>query len=153
KNGSVTFGCLNNFCKVNEVGLKMWADVLKAVDRSRLLLLSDPGRHRARTIETLAQFGVDPGRNEFLDRCPRQQYFELYHRIDVALDTFPYNGHTTSLDSFWMGVPVITLAGRSAVSRAGLSLAANLGLSDCLVANSEGGFVQLAVELAEDLGH
>ena len=61
---------------------------------------------------------------------PRPQYLELYHGIDVGLDTFPYNGHTTSLDSFWMGVPVVTLVGQTVVGRAGLSQLTNLGLPE-----------------------
>jgi predicted O-linked N-acetylglucosamine transferase (SPINDLY family) len=74
----------------------------------------------------------------------------LYHRLDIVLDTFPYNGHTTSLDALWMGVPVVSLAGRTPVSRAGLSQLTNLGLPE-LVAHSEDDYVRIAVELAGDL--
>jgi predicted O-linked N-acetylglucosamine transferase (SPINDLY family) len=75
---------------------------------------------------------------------------ELYHRIDIGLDSFPYNGHTTSLDSFWMGIPVVTLVGSRAVSRAGWSQLSNLGLT-ALAAQTAYQFVSLAVNLANDL--
>jgi protein O-GlcNAc transferase len=70
--------------------------------------------------------------------------------VDVAVDTFPYNGHTTSLDALWMGVPVVSLGGSAPVSRAGLSQLTNLGLAD-LVAHSEEDYVEIAVALAGDL--
>ena len=74
----------------------------------------------------LQREGISPDRIELIARRPRLQYLELYHRIDVGLDTFPYNGHTTSLDSYWMGVPVVTLVGQTVVGRAGLSQLTNL---------------------------
>jgi predicted O-linked N-acetylglucosamine transferase (SPINDLY family) len=74
----------------------------------------------------------------------------MYQRIDIVLDTFPYNGHTTSLDALWMGVPVVSLCGERPVSRAGLSQLSNLGLSG-LVAHSEDEYVDLATRLANDL--
>jgi protein O-GlcNAc transferase len=148
--GHITFGCLNNFCKINDPVLALWADVLRRVIHSRLLLLSYPGSHRQRTIDRLSEEGIDPARIEFASPRPREQYLQLYHRIDIGLDTFPYNGHTTSLDSFWMGVPVVTLVGQTAVSRAGLCQLSNLGLSE-LAARSPDEFVRTAVKLSGDL--
>src|SRR5437764_374962 len=75
---------------------------------------------------------------------------ELYHRIDLGLDSFPYNGHTTSLDSFWMGVPVVTLVGQTPVARAGWCQLFNLALPE-LAAHTPEQFVQIAVSLARDL--
>jgi protein O-GlcNAc transferase len=152
ESGIVTFGCLNNFCKVNEPLLRLWARVLKEVPDSRLILLSSQGSHRQRTLETLAGEGVEPCRVEFAEFRPRPEYLELYHRLDIALDTFPYNGHTTSLDALWMGVPVVSLVGLTPVSRAGLSQLTNLGLPD-LAAHSEPEFVAIAARLAGDLPH
>jgi predicted O-linked N-acetylglucosamine transferase (SPINDLY family) len=146
----VTFGSLNNFCKINEPVLKLWAQVLEKVKGSRLILLSHPGSHRQRTLEFLAQQGVEPNRIEFVAPCPRQTYLELYHRLDVVLDPFPYGGHTTSLDALWMGVPVVSLAGKTSVSRAGLSILSNLGLPE-LVAFTEDDYVEIAVRLANNL--
>jgi predicted O-linked N-acetylglucosamine transferase (SPINDLY family) len=148
--GFVTFGCLNNFCKVNDQVLALWAQVLCQVDRSRLLLLSKQGSHRQRTLDFLGRAGVNPDRVEFVPHRPRQEYLDQYHRIDLGLDTFPYNGHTTSLDSFWMGVPMVTLVGQTPVSRAGWCQLSNLGLTE-LAAQTQERFVEIAVELAKDL--
>jgi predicted O-linked N-acetylglucosamine transferase (SPINDLY family) len=150
KSGVVTFGCLNNFCKVNDEVLTLWAKVLRQVDNSRLLHLAPLGSHRPRTLERFAQEGIDPERIEFVGRQPRREYLETYHRIDLGLDTFPYNGHTTSLDSLWMGVPVVTLVGKSAVARAGWCQLSNLGLAE-LAGQTAEQFVRIAVELANDL--
>jgi predicted O-linked N-acetylglucosamine transferase (SPINDLY family) len=146
----VTFGCLGNFCKINPTVLSLWAQVLRQMENSRLLLLAPPGSHRQRTVDQLRGLGIDAGRVEFAPRQSRRAYLELYHRIDVGLDTFPYNGHTTSLDSFWMGVPVVSLVGQTVVSRAGWCQLSNLGLTE-LAANTAEQFVKIAAELAHDL--
>lgn len=149
--GAITFGCLNNFSKkINDAVLTLWSQVLRQTPGSRLLLLASPGPHRQRTIDRFSQLGIDPPRIEFVPRQSHRDYLKLYHRIDLGLDSFPYNGHTTSLDSFWMGVPVVTLIGRTIVSRAGLSQLSNLGLPE-LAAKTPDQFVRLAVELAGDL--
>ena len=150
ESGSISFGCLNNFCKINDRALGLWARVLGRVTNSRLVLQTPAGSHRRRTLETLEREGVDARRVEFLEYRPRREYLELYHRLDIVLDTFPYNGHTTSLDALWMGVPVVSLAGEAPVSRAGLSQLSNLGLPE-LAARSESEYVSIAGSLARDL--
>ncbi len=150
KNGHITFGCLNNFCKINEQVLVLWLKVLKAVKNSRLILLTQIGSHRQRTLDRFALEGVEASHIEFLPNASRGQYMNYYHRIDIGLDTLPYNGHTTSLDSFWMGVPVVTLIGATVAGRAGFSQLTNLGLSE-LVARSPEQYVQTIKALAEDL--
>ncbi len=148
--GHVSFGCLNNFCKVNPPVLKLWARVLKAVDGSRLTLLAGEGTHRQHALDLLAEEGVDRDRVTFVAQQPRPQYLRLYQGMDIGLDTVPYNGHTTSLDSFWMGVPVVTLVGPTVVGRAGLCQLMNLGLPE-LIASSPEEYVRVAAELARDL--
>jgi protein O-GlcNAc transferase len=148
--GFITFGCLNGFCKVNENVLRLWSKVLKTVDRSRMLILCPEGSHRELLLDLMEREGIHRDRIELIARRPRPQYLELYHRIDVGLDTFPYNGHTTSLDSFWMGVPVVTLAGKTAVGRAGISQSTNLVLTQ-LIAQTEQQYVEIAAGLAGDL--
>lgn len=148
--GQVTFGCLNNFCKVNSGILKLWAKVLREVEGSRFMLLAPEGSSQSWALEELEQEGVERERISFVSHQPRQQYLELYHQIDIGLDTLPYNGHTTSLDSLWMGVPVVTLVGQTVVGRAGLSQLSNLGLTE-FVAESPEEFVRIAVETASDL--
>ena len=149
-NGYVTFGSLNNFCKVTTAVLAQWARVLSAVPRSRLLLLSQPGSHRQRVLEGMAAGGIAPERIEFAPFRPRLEYLALYRRVDLGLDTFPYNGHTTSLDAFWMGVPVVSRLGDTVVGRAGWSQLCNLGLPE-LAGATDDAFVTLAVGLAGDL--
>ena len=147
--GRVTFGSLHSFAKINERVLRLWARVLRGVHDSRLVLLSGFGSHRRRVLDILGSEGIDADRVEFVPRRPRQVYLELYHRLDVVLDPFPYGGHTTSLEALWMGVPVVSLVGRRPVSRAGLSILNNLGLPE-LAAFSEDDYVEIAVALAGD---
>ena len=149
-NGHVTFGSLNNFCKVTPAVLDLWARVLTALPDSRLLLLAQPGSHRQRVLDRLRSGGVDPERVEFAPFRPRLEYLALHQRVDLGLDTFPYNGHTTSLDAFWMGVPVVTRLGDTVVGRAGWSQLCNLDLRE-LAATTDENFVQIATALARDL--
>jgi len=148
--GLITFGCLNNFCKVNDGVISLWANVLNAVPRSRLLLLAPEGSSRQGVLDRFGREAVAPDRIEFVAKQPRAAYLRTYHRIDIALDTFPYNGHTTSLDALWMGVPVITLVGKTVVGRAGLSQLSNLRLPE-LIAQTRDQYVQIAAGLAGDL--
>jgi len=149
-NGYITFGCLNKFDKVNSDVLMLWAKVLLAAPKSHLLLLAPQGQIRKNIPETLFQRGISSERIEFVDRRARVNYLELYNKIDLTLDPFPYNGHTTSLDSLWMGVPVVTLCGQTAMGRAGKSFLTNIGLSE-LVAQTEQEYVNIAVKLSSDL--
>ncbi len=150
--GNVTFGCLNNFCKINPGVVALWSRVLKALPDSRLMLLTGEGSHRERTRRVFESHGISGERISFERYRPRIEYLELYRQIDIGLDTLPYNGHTTSLDSFWMGVPVITFCPPDAtvVGRAGVSQLTNLGLTD-MIARTPEQFEQIAVALAQDL--
>ena len=145
RNGSVTFGCLNNFCKINDEVWKLWTTILARVPDSRLVLLGgdESQRRQARTA-------LNSDRVDLLPRRPRRQYLREFHRFDVGLDTFPYNGHISSLDALWMGIPVVTLAGERAVSRGGLSLLKNLDLAEFAASDPEQ-YVQIAMNLAGDL--
>ena len=120
------------------------------MDRSQLVVLAAEGTHRQPTLDFMQEEGVTPDRVTFFPLQPRPSYLKLYHCIDLGLDTFPYNGHTTSLDSFWMGVPVVTLVGPTVVGRAGLCQLRNLELPE-LIAESAEQFVDIVVRLAGDL--
>jgi predicted O-linked N-acetylglucosamine transferase (SPINDLY family) len=150
KNGFVTFGSLNNFCKVNSPLLALWAQVLHAVDRSRLVLLAPEGPHRERALRIFAEHGVSRDRITLIAKLPRAEYLALHANIDIALDTVPYNGQTTTFDALWMGVPVITLVGRTAVGRAGMSILGHLGMPE-FVAHGPEQFLGIASDLARDL--
>jgi len=149
-NGYVTFGSLNNFCKINPTVLRLWSRVLRSVDRSRLVILAPEGIARERTLEAFTQQGISSDRITFFAKQPLQQYLALYNSIDIGLDTIPANGHTTSLDSLWMGVPVVTMVGRTAIGRGGFSQLSNLGLAE-LISTSPDEFVAVASQLAADL--
>jgi len=148
--GHATFGCLNNFCKVSRDTLKCWCRLLREVSGSRLLLYAHEGSHRQDVRNVLAGEGVDPGRLCFVGRLPVAEYLRLYHQIDIGLDPFPYSGGTTSCDALWMGVPVVSLSGRTAAGRGTATLLHNIGLPE-LVADSQEKYIQIAKDLAGDL--
>jgi predicted O-linked N-acetylglucosamine transferase (SPINDLY family) len=148
--GYVTFGCLNNFCKTNRSTFELWARVLHAVPNSRFVLLCPVGETTRRVLGLFDDLRIDPKRITCVGRMPPARYLATYGSIDVCLDTLPYNGHTTSLDSFWMGVPVVTITGKSVVARAGYCYAMNLGLPELATAGPDE-FVARAVEMAGDL--
>ncbi len=145
--GEITFGCLNSFRKVSRPAIAAWARILREVPGSRLLLHSAEGSHRDRLLGRFEEHGVGRERIEFVGFVPMGKYFQLYDRIDVALDPFPYCGGTTTCDALWMGAPVVTLSGRTAVGRAGRSILSNVGLEK-FVAQSEDQYVKIAVDLA-----
>lgn len=148
--GHITFGCLNNPCKLTDATLALWSGVFAALPASQLLLMAPEGSARERLTQRFAAHGVDAGRLRFVGFQARADYLRTYRQIDIALDTFPANGHTTSLDAQWMGVPVPTRYGRAAGSRAGLCLLANLGLPE-LAAASDSDYVAIVTALARDL--
>ncbi len=146
----VTFGCLNNFCKATPPVLATWRHLLQSIAGSHLLIHAHAGSHRERVQAFMSEGGVDPSRVEFVGFIPPPEYFRLYDRIDIALDPFPYAGGTTTCDALWMGVPVISLAGTTAVGRAGVSILSNAGLPE-LIAGTPQDYVRIAVGLASDL--
>ena len=148
-NNAVTFGCLNNFGKVSDAALAAWSELLRAVPGSRLILHAHEGRHRERVRGLLTRSDVDPERVEFVGFMAPRDYFRLYDRIDLALDPFPYGGGTTTCDALWMGVPVVSRFGATAVSRAGRSILSNAGLPE-LAVDTTADYVRLAAELAND---
>jgi len=146
----VTFGSLNGFGKMNAQVLELWARLLLEVPKSRLVLHATEGNHRQRVIQVLENAGVDPQRLSFAGRVPTPDYYRQYHNIDIALDPFPYSGGTTNCDALWMGVPMVSLYGRLATARGGLSLLSNLGLGRLAVRSPED-FLKTAITLAGDV--
>ena len=153
KKGYVTFGCFNNFSKVNESVIDLWAKVLHAVDQSRLFLKSGQLASPEVVKETIASFesrGIPPERLDFEGLTTLQHYFESYNKIDIALDPFPFPGGATSAQALWMGVPVLTKKGRRFVSHNGETIAHNAGLS-AWVAGDEDDYIQKAIRFSSDL--
>jgi protein O-GlcNAc transferase len=152
-NSAITFGCFNNFLKLNEPMLQLWAEILHRVPGSRLMLKSvsySSDAFRISTLRSFAAMGLPVDRVDLLGWSDSSaSHLTEYDRIDIALDTFPYHGTTTTCEALWMGVPVITLAGTTHLSRVGVSLLSNAGLED-LIAGSRESYVDIAVALAED---
>lgn len=152
-----TYGSFNNNCKINGDVLDAWAKILVATPGSRLRLLAKQGTHRRRFVDELVRRGVEAERVTFADYLPAAAdlsqggLLARYHDIDVALDTFPYGGMTTTLDALWMGVPVVSLVGDRNLGRAGLSLLTQVGLSE-FAAPDVDAYVAQAVALARDPG-
>ncbi|HZL38505.1 MAG TPA: tetratricopeptide repeat protein [Tepidisphaeraceae bacterium] len=173
RDGFVTFGSLNKIVKVSEPCAKLWARVLEAVPNSRLLLTAahtersaaehgqdadatqdrraPPARTNCETIrERLARLGLPMDRVILLGKTgSRREYLERFAGIDIALDTFPFGGITTTCDGLWMGVPAISLAGDTSVSRSGKSILHAANLPE-LAADASEQFVQIAAGLAQD---
>ena len=146
KNGYVTFGCLNSFKKVSPIIRDIWLELLGALPNSRLMIHAGEGSHRGKFLDACAA-KVDPGRIEFIGPQPMSDYLRQYSKIDIALDTFPYTGGTTTCDALWMGVPVVSLAGELAVSRMGVSILSTIGMPE-LIAHSADEYIRIASNLA-----
>jgi protein O-GlcNAc transferase len=147
--GPVRFGSINNPCKLNEPLLRLWARVMQEVPDSHLLLQVIGENHRQRILDLYGSLNIAAQRLEFVSRSGRAEYLRVYDRIDICLDPLPYNGITTTCDALWMGVPVVTLAGKTAAGRAGESILMNIGLGE-LTTHDPDQFVNIVKALAID---
>jgi predicted O-linked N-acetylglucosamine transferase (SPINDLY family) len=154
-NGFVTFGSFNREFKVSQKTLDLWCRILQSVPGSRMLVKSIAGADAATREHLLGQFesrGVDPSRVQLFGFVPDQsQHLAMYRDVDIALDTFPYNGTTTTLDSLLMGVPVVTLSGYNHAGRVGASLLTQIGIPE-FIARTDDEYVAMAVDLAGNPG-
>jgi len=150
--GQITFGCVGNIAKITDRMLRLWQRVLDDVPTSRLLLRAINFEDDAAIEAARARFsraGIDGSRLDLRRPEGGAAFFESYNDIDIILDTFPFNGGTTTCFATYMGVPVVSLVGGSVISRMGLSILSNLGATD-LAVNDEEAYVRRAVDLAED---
>jgi len=147
RSGTVTFGSLSSLYKINDGVVDAWAEILKRSPKSRLVVgnahLGDPG-NRAHTLARFAARGIDPGRVGLLGPAEHFDFLRNYDAIDLALDTFPYNGGTTTTEAIWQGVPVVAFRGDRWISRTSASLLENAGL-EAFVAGDVRGYVETAV--------
>jgi protein O-GlcNAc transferase len=146
-----TFGSFNNLAKLSAETLQLWSRLLGSVSDAKLLIkgqgLGDP-LVRANIEAKFRAAGIDLARVEFLGRTPNiASHLELYHRVDIALDAFPYHGTTTTCEALWMGVPVVTLRGDRHASRVGASLLTAVSHPEW-IANSADEYVNIAATLA-----
>ena len=150
KNGFITFGSFNSSRKMNQKIMELWAQILKANDNFRFLLKFRGGNEQEVRDSYLARFeqlGIAPERIKILGQIEPAAHLRLYDKVDIALDTYPYHGTTTTCEALWMGVPVITLVGQCHASRVGLSLLSRLGL-EYFATSSPAEYVAKATVLA-----
>jgi predicted O-linked N-acetylglucosamine transferase (SPINDLY family) len=144
---------MNQWPKVSDEAKDAWASVLKRVDRSRLLVVARGGQNpvfRDRVIGQFAQRGIEAARIRVSPALDFLPFLELFSEIDISLDPFPYGGGTTTMQSLWMGVPVVTLKGASAFARNSVGLLSEVGLKQ-LVAMTPSAYVIAAAECAGNL--
>ena len=151
----ITFGCFNSLQKITPEVMSLWGRILKALPEARLIvknksMVDESTRERFATL--LMEQGVARERIELIGWLPtRHEHMGLYGRIDIALDTFPYNGTTTTCEALWMGVPVVVLEGNRHAARVGVSLLTHVDLTE-MIAGSPEDYVRIAIALAGDPG-
>lgn len=152
-NGYITFGCFQNIAKVGDDVLSLWAQVMQAVPNARLRLqtkaLGDAIVAKS-VLDRIANLGIDAERISVHGFDTREGYLAAHAEVDMILDTFPFNGGTTTCEALWMGVPTLTLAGNRLIARQGASLLSAAGMADW-VAESRDEFVAKGVKYASDL--
>ncbi len=147
---SIVFGCFNQFAKISDACLELWCEILKQVAGSQLRIIGVPGRFAENALRSrVASLGVDPQRIDAIGRLGIHEYFAAVGGVDIALDTFPYNGATTTLDTLWMGVPLVAFEGSTAVARSSFSILSSLQAQE-LIASSAADLVAQNVTLARD---
>ena len=148
KNGYITFGSFNRVNKISQPVVALWSEILRALPTSRMVLGAMPKADQKNHLtDWFADEGIELGRLSFYPVSSMEAYLSLYHQVDICLDTFPYNGGTTSQHALWMGVPLLTLAGATPPSRAGAYALGHFGLDE-FVAHSKQEFVKTGVHWA-----
>lgn len=153
-NNYITFACFNNVSKVTNAVLRTWARVIRGTPQSRLFIkaqvVGEVDQCR-QLVERLASFGIDEDRLILEDYGSRSDYFAAHRRVDIALDPFPYPGGTTTAEALWMGVPVLTMEGKTFLARQGCGLLTNAGLTDW-IARDVDDYVAKSIQMASDIG-
>jgi len=149
--GEFVFASFNNLSKVNTAVINLWSRVLHAVPSASLMIGNVKADSiKERLLNVFSQAGIGPERLILQPQLPGADYLAMHHQIDIALDPFPYNGTTTTMQTLWMGVPVITLAGNNAKSRCGVSLMSRVDLPE-FICQTEDEYVQCAANFANNL--
>ena len=148
KEKNITFGSFNNFNKINDRVIYVWSQILLKVKNSKLILKSSLKIDKSFLKKEFKKYGVIDS-IIFLEKRKLESHYNLYKKIDIALDTFPYNGVTTTFEALSMGVPVITMKGYNFNSRCGESIIKNLGIEN-LIGNNEEDYILKAQNIADD---
>lgn len=149
KNDPIVFACMTRFMKITDAAVELWIQILQALPEARLKIVDVPLHSRSRELQRRFDGAGLSVRVELVPTLFGQSYWEAFEGIDVALDTFPYTGATTTCDCIWMGVPVVTLAGPCGAARSASSLLAAIDLHE-LVANTADDYVAIAIGLGQD---
>ena len=153
-NNFITFGSFNNIQKITQNNLLTWIKILQSLPKSRLVLKSiqySTDSVITKFLNIFEENNISKERIKLLPMIPSVHgHLAMYNKIDIALDTFPYNGATTTMESLWMGVPVITITGENHASRVGTSILKNLNLKN-LIAKDEKEYIKLSIELSKDI--
>ena len=153
KNKYITFGSFNNILKINSKVIQTWSRILHNVLKSKLILIDKRFKEKdfkEYFIEKFINYGIKKEQLIFEGHHSRSDLLEKYNSIDIALDTFPYNGGTTSLESFWMCVPVLTIKGNTFLSKCGESLNISLGLDEW-ICNDEIDYINKAIYMSKNI--
>lgn len=154
KNGYITFGSFNNLPKINSDTIAVWSEILHAVPASKLVIKTKPFNDTevmACYKDSFKKYGIEDERLLFHGHSPStEEHLNWYNRIDIALDTFPYNGTTTSCEALLMGVPVVSLTGSKHAGRVGSSILSMVGLTAMIASDSQH-YVKIASNLAVEL--
>ena len=153
KNKYITFGCFNNSSKISDVVIETWSQILLKVDNSKLMIKApseDAEIAQKNILKKFINLNIDASKIIFSPRMKdRKDHYKMYNEIDISLDTFPYTGVTTFIESIWMGVPVLTLKGSNFVSRCGESLNLNLGMQE-FIASDKNDYINKAIAISKD---
>jgi protein O-GlcNAc transferase len=155
RNGFVTFGSCSNIMKVNLGVVAVWSRLLHAVANSRLILRSHALTNAGTGDELMRHFlahDIAADRITLLPAAERAELLATYNEIDIALDPFPYGGGTTTVESLWMGVPVVTMRGDRFTGRVSESILSTAGLPELVVAD-EAAYLGKAITLSQNLTH
>jgi len=140
KNNYITFGSFNNLAKISDYILDAWKKILINIPNSRIFLkdnILEDERVKNDIYLYFTDSGIEKNRIILQGADKREVFLQSYNRVDISLDTFPYGGGTTNLESVWMGVPILTLCGPGFLSRCGESINSNLGLKDWICKDKE----------------
>ena len=153
-NNFITFGCFNILTKMNDSVVALWSQILSELTNSKLYLKAKLFHNQkviSHTLERFQQHDIEPDRLILQGWAPnRQKSLLAYHQVDIALDPFPFQGHTTTCEAIWMGVPVVTLKGNRFLFHAGENVNYNIGMEDW-VADDQEQYISKAIDFGSDL--